>query len=267
MTDGPRHQLGEFLRSRRQRLQPRHVGLPDGSRRRTSGLRREEVAELANISTDWYTRIEQGRPVTPSPETLDALARALRLNEAEHAHLRALAADAPHAATADRCAGTDVPPDVRRVVHSMTQPAYVTGPRWDVLAWNQAADQLFGFSRVPVADRNTLILMFTGESSRKLFGDRWAAEARRMVAQFHATCDLMAGDPTLRDFVRRLTSESADFAEWWEAHEIREIGPGTKWLNRSDGTTIGFGYTTFHPTEDPTLKLVVYNQVPGEADQ
>lgn len=264
MTGGTRHQLGEFLRSRRERLQPRQVGLPSGSRRRTSGLRREEVAELANISTDWYTRIEQGRPVTPSPDTLDALARALCLTDAERLHLHALAADDLRTDTAGHCADTEVPAGVRRVVQAMSQPAYVTGPRWDVLDWNDAADELLGFSRVPDADRNTLVLMFTRASSRKLFGDHWATEAQRMVAQFHTTCDLMAGDPTFHELVQRLTRESAEFSTWWDAHEIRETGPGTKWLSRPDGTTVGFEYTTFHPTEHPTLKVVVYNQVPGD---
>ncbi|MEZ5258791.1 MAG: hypothetical protein R2705_18420 [Ilumatobacteraceae bacterium] len=149
----------------------------------------------------------------------------------------------------------------------MTQPAYVTGRAGTSSREPSRRSTLSDFSRVPVADRNTLILMFTGESSRKLLGDRWAAEGDAWSPSSMRPATWMAGDPTLRDFlVRRLTSESADFAEWWEAHEIREIGPGTKWLNRSDGTTIA-GYTTFHPTEDPTLKLVVYNQVPGEADQ
>ncbi|MBM3664009.1 MAG: helix-turn-helix domain-containing protein [Actinobacteria bacterium] len=195
------------LRSRRQRLQPQHVGLPDGPRRRTTGLRREEVAELASISTDWYTRIEQGRPVTPSPETLDSLARALRLTDTEHAHLRALAAHAD-----GHTPEPEVPDDVRRVVHAMTQPAYVTGPRWEILDWNQAANDLFGFSRVAAADRNTLVLMLTRPVSRELFGDRWAAEAQRMIAQFRATCDLMAGDPTLHELIDRLTRQSPEFA-------------------------------------------------------
>src|ERR1700759_3683637 len=113
--------LGEFLRSRRERLSPEAVGLPDRRRRRTPGLRREEVAELAGIGVDWYIRLEQGRPVTPSVTTVDALARALRLTEPEHAHLRALAADASRRSFRIEHA----PPAIERLVASLPHPAYV----------------------------------------------------------------------------------------------------------------------------------------------
>src|SRR5215468_6909782 len=132
LSSEPRNELGDFLRSRRERLSPMAVGLPIGRRRRTPGLRREEVAELAGIGVDWYVRLEQGRPVSPSVTTVDALARALRLSKAEHAHLRALAR------TSDRRAFVreSVPDPLKRLVESLNQPAYLTGRRWDVLAWN-----------------------------------------------------------------------------------------------------------------------------------
>ncbi len=135
MSDPIRSELGDFLRSRREKLSPQGVGLSSGRRRRTPGLRREEVAELAGIGVDWYIRLEQGRAVTPSVTTVDALAGALRLGKVEHAHLRALARN--H----DRGAFTreTVPDAIRRLVESLDQPAYVTGRRWDVLAWNAAA--------------------------------------------------------------------------------------------------------------------------------
>src|SRR3954469_10730697 len=142
MADPRRVEFGDFLRSRREKLSPKTVGIPSGRRRRTAGLRREEVAELAGIGVDWYIRLEQGRTVSPSVTTIDALARALRLSKAEHAHLRALARDADRSAfTRER-----VPDALRRLVEGLNQPAYVTGRRWDVLAWNAAADEVFGFS-------------------------------------------------------------------------------------------------------------------------
>src|SRR5882724_8416501 len=160
----PSHsELGDFLRSRRERLDPKMVGLPLGRRRRTPGLRREEVAELAGIGVDWYIRLEQGRSVSPSVTTVDALARALRLSKVEHIHLRALTRNADRRAFARET----VPDPIRRIVESLKQPTYVTGRRWDVLAWNKAAEEIFAFSRLPEEDRNILILILTKPATRR----------------------------------------------------------------------------------------------------
>src|SRR5262245_60898948 len=128
LSNEPRNELGDFLRSRRERLTPKAVGLPLGRRRRTPGLRREEVAELAGIGVDWYIRLEQGRSVSPSVTTVDALARALRLSKVEHTHLRALTAGGDRRPFVREV----VPQAVRRTVESLNLPAYVTGRRWDV---------------------------------------------------------------------------------------------------------------------------------------
>src|SRR5690349_4954258 len=175
-------ELGDFLRSRRAKLSPKTVGLPTGRRRRTPGLRREEVAELAGIGVDWYVRLEQGRNVRPSAMTVDALARALRLSKAEHAHLRTLARANPAGAFMRE----SVPDTIQRIIKGVNHPAYVTGRRFDVLAWNRTADDIFAFSRTPEPDRNTLLTMLTRPASRKLFGAGWHDEARRMVALFRA---------------------------------------------------------------------------------
>lgn len=136
-------EFGDFLRSRRTKLTPEAVGLAVGRRRRTPGLRREEVAELANIGVDWYVRLEQGRAVTPSVTTVDALARALRLSKMEHAHLKVLASGKnPRPFVRET-----VPIELRRVVATFRQPAYITGRRWDVLDWNSAASAFFGFEK------------------------------------------------------------------------------------------------------------------------
>src|SRR5689334_16747134 len=172
MADPRRVAFGDFLRSRRERLTPKSVGLASGRRRRTAGLRREEVAELAGIGVDWYIRLEQGRTVNPSVTTVDALARALRLSKAEHAHLRALARDADRRAFAIET----VPDQIRRMIDGLNQPAYLTGRRWDVLAWNAAAEEIFGFGRLAEGDRNVLLLMLTNPKTRAAFGDGWAEE-------------------------------------------------------------------------------------------
>src|SRR5690349_22047169 len=127
--DDSKNQLGDFLRSRRERLTPKAVGLAPGRRRRTPGLRREEVAELAGIGVDWYVRLEQGRSVSPSATTVDALARALRLSKVEHGHLRALTRNSDHR----RFVRETVPEALRHLVERLNQPAYITGRRWDVL--------------------------------------------------------------------------------------------------------------------------------------
>src|SRR5882757_9476456 len=152
MADPRRSELGDFLRSRREKLTPKAVGLPIGRRRRTPGLRREEVAELAGIGVDWYVRLEQGRTVSPSAATIDALARALRLGKAEHKHLKALTQNTDRSAFVPET----VPPAVRRTVERLNLPADVTGRRWDILLWNAAADEIFAFSRLAAGDRNIL---------------------------------------------------------------------------------------------------------------
>src|SRR5580693_7815122 len=148
-----RSELGDFLRSRRERLTPAALGLPDRRRRRAPGLRREEVAELAGIGVDWYVRLEQGRAVRPSVTTIDALARALRLSKVEHAHLRALASGSNRRAFVRET----VPETLRSLVESLNQPAYITGRRWDLLAWNKAAADIFAFDRLAEEDCNILI--------------------------------------------------------------------------------------------------------------
>ena len=146
-------QLGEFLRSRRERLQPEHLGLSDPRRRRTPGLRREEVASLAGISPEWYVKLEQGRSVAPSVATIDALSRALRLNEVERAHLAMLAFGKRRPAYVRET----VPESLLRFVESLPHPAYITGLRWDVLAWNEAAAALLiDFDSREIEDRNIL---------------------------------------------------------------------------------------------------------------
>jgi transcriptional regulator with XRE-family HTH domain len=185
-------ELGDFLRSRREKLTPKAVGLPSvRRRRRTPGLRREEVAELAGIGVDWYVRLEQGRTVSPSAATVDALARALRLGKAEHKHLRALTQNTDRRAFVPET----VPPAVLRTVERLNLPAYVTGRRWDILAWNAAADEIFAFSRLPEGERNVLLNVLTNRTTRRLFGASWEEEARRIVAQFRATHDLWPAIP------------------------------------------------------------------------
>ncbi|MBV8140087.1 MAG: helix-turn-helix domain-containing protein [Deltaproteobacteria bacterium] len=257
MANPNRSELGDFLRSRRERLSPKAVGLPSGRRRRTAGLRREEVAELAGIGVDWYVRLEQGRSVSPSVTTIDALARALRLSKAEHGHLRALTRNAARR----EFSRESVPATVRRVVESLNQPAYIIGRRWDLLAWNAAADEIFAFSRVPEQDRNILIGMLTNSATRRLFGAAWTAEAKRMVAQFRATHDLWADDRAFVALIERLRQGSPEFAMWWRTHDVRGLAAGQKLLSHPKKGSVRFEYASFQANDDPALKLVIYTPV------
>jgi transcriptional regulator with XRE-family HTH domain len=255
MPDPSRSEFGNFLRSRRAKLNPKSVGLPDGRRRRAPGLRREEVAELAGIGVDWYIRLEQGRAVSPSVTTIDALARALRLSKVEHAHLRALASGTNRRAFTREI----VPAALRNLVESLNQPAYITGRRWDVLAWNKAAADIFGFDRLAEDDCNILICVLLYPGSRRLFGSSWAEEARRIVAQFRATHDLWAGDPAFVALLSRLRDGSPEFTEWWEAHDIRGGAGGVKRLRHPKKGLLRLAHASFQANDDPDLKLIIYS--------
>ena len=252
-------ELGDFLRSRRARLSPEAVGLTAGRRRRTPGLRREEVAQLAGIGTDWYIRLEQGRAVSPSATTVDSLSRALRLNPVEQAHLRSLTRNAERRPFTREV----VPEGLNSIVESLNVPAYVTGRRWDVLTWNAAAAEIFAFDRVPKEDRNTLILVLTYPKTRKLFGSSWVDEAKRMVAQFRATHDLWERDPALIELLGRLRAGCREFAAWWASHDVRNNVAGQKNLTHPRKGPLRLKYTSFQANDDPSLKLVIYGPLRG----
>ena len=253
-----RNELGDFLRTRRSKLTPAAVGIADGRRRRTPGLRREEVAELAGIGVDWYVRLEQGRTVTPSATTIDALARAMLLTKAEHAHLRALVKNGDHRPFVRET----VLPAIRWLVESLPHPAYVTGRRWDILAWSPAAVELFGdFLRVPEEDRNILVFMLLDPRARRIFGKGWAAEAKRMIAVFRSTHDLWAADPAFRALHERLLAGCPELASWWDDHDVRGVASGTKTLRNARNVVRRFEHVSFQANDDPALKIVIYTPI------
>lgn len=255
MPETLRTGLGDFLRSRRERLTPETVGLPPGRRRRTPGLRREEVAELAGIGVDWYIRLEQGRTVRPSPTTIEALAHALRLDDTEKTHLRALA----RATARDAFRRESVPATTRRLVENLDQPAYITGRRWDLLAWNTAAADLFtDFDRSADFDRNILVYLLLDPAARRLFGPGWEDQARHTVAQFRAMHDLWAPDPAFTGLSERLRRGCLEFATWWSQHDVDGSGAGRKVLHHPVKGVQAYDYATFQTNEDPALKLTIY---------
>ena len=187
-------ELGDFLRTRRARLAPEDVGLPRGNRRRAPGLRRAEVAQLAGVSVDWYTWLEQGRPITVSTQVLESLVQALHLNANEREHLFFLAHQQPPPERAME------PETVSATLqhfldHQGLSPAFVLGRRWDVVAWNEAARVVFGdFGQMTTLERNAVWRIFTSPTHRQLLVD-WEGDARRVLAQFRASCGRYPGDP------------------------------------------------------------------------
>ncbi len=248
--------FGDFLRSRRTRLDPDKVD-DARQRRRTPGLKREEVAQRAGISAEWYVKLEQGRAVSPSAETLQALGRALRLDAVELAHLRSLAG----AGGRQPFRREEAPNTLRRIITSLPEPAYLTGQRWDVLAWNDAATALFGdFGQLAPENRNILHWMFTDQAATGLFGETWAEEARRMVSLFRAAHDLWPGDTAFVALVDRIRASCLKFDAWWSEHGIGAPVSGIKHLRHPTLGLVRYEYASFQANDDPALKLALYTR-------
>ncbi|HEY2551051.1 MAG TPA: helix-turn-helix transcriptional regulator [Streptosporangiaceae bacterium] len=214
-----RAELGEFLRSRRERITPEDAGLPPGTRRRTSGLRREEVALLAGVGVTWYTWLEQGRPINASTQVLDAVARTLRLDQPEREHLYRLA-DIPEATQpTDEC--QLLAPEIQQILDGLSGlPASVVNERFDLLAWNAAYALLFpGLVRAPKADRNTLWYSFTCPGCCHPYVNR-DEQLGPVVATLRGAYGKHLGEPAWTGFVRRLESASPEFARMWAQHEV-----------------------------------------------
>jgi hypothetical protein len=256
-----RSELADFLRRKRESITPADVGLPNGGRRRTPGLRREEVAQLADVGTTWYTWLEQGRDVRASLEVFEALSRALRLTSAERSHLILLGRGEeppPIKPSAER-----ISPTIRRLVASLgSNPAFVTGMRWDYLAWNRAACALFGdFGQIPRPARNHLWQLFTNPERREMFTD-WAEGSRLAVAKFRADSARHLGDPGFEELIGALKQASPEFCKAWKRHEVAQQGGGRKQIRHPLVGAMVFEHAVFHPTDFPEQRLVLYSPVP-----
>jgi transcriptional regulator with XRE-family HTH domain len=260
--DGRRAELADFLKARRAALQPADVGLPGSGRRRTPGLRREEVATLAGVGTTWYTWLEQGRDVRASLDVYEAISRALKLTPAERSHLILLG-------RGEEAPPSDPPPEriapaLRRLIESLgPNVAYAIGRRWDYLAWNRATCAVFGdFGRLPRPTRNHLWQLFMDPYRRTLLTD-WAAGARLAVAKFRADSARHLGDPAFEQLIEALRQASPEFAKAWKRHEVAQSGQGRKDLRHPEVGLLKFEHAVFHPTEAPDQRLVLYSPVPG----
>jgi transcriptional regulator with XRE-family HTH domain len=265
---GPNHELSDFLRRARASVDPGRVRLPVDVRvRRVPGLRREEVAFLAGVSTDYYTRLEQGRRINPSQSVLDAVARALDLDTAGRAHLINLVA-AGGATPGSPAAGRVPRAGVRQLVDALDgQPALVLGRRSEVLASNAMAHALFtDFGRLPPRERNyTRWLLLSGEA-RELFVD-WAAQARAAVENLRLDVATYSDDPATWELLEELEERSPEFRRWWEEHRVQQRTHGSKRMRHPRAGEFTVDYETLTFPGDPEIRLFVYTTAAGSASR
>jgi len=258
-------ELGDLLRSRRERLQPADVGLPAGTRRRTRGLRREEVAQLASISATYYTVLEQGRDLRPSRQVLDALSVALRLDPTERAHVHELVHGAPPAQPP--AVAESISPAALALVDRLDPgPAYITGRCWDVLAANRAARLLWtDWPALPPEARNMLWWTFTDPGAREILVD-WAGEACVLLGRFRAAAARHPGDPGFGELLERLHAASPEVRAWWPQHDVVPLAPGTKRLRHPVLGELALDYVVLQFADQPEQKLVTFTAT-DPADQ
>ena len=268
-SPGRRDELRAFLRSRRARLSPADVGLPDdGARRRTPGLRREELAALAGVGVSWYTWLEQGRDIHPSPEVLDALARALQLDAAERATLFALArlelplpGGSANISIEDPAAGDELLVSLVNGLHPM--PAYLLGPMTRILAWNRAASALFGSPDHLPPERHALLWMLLVDPGQARDNPGRQDTARNMVGRFRSEYARHVGELAYEQFVAELGQRSPHFTQWWGEHEVNDTQRGTKTVDHPTLGTLRLHHAQTIPTGAPELRLTVYAPADG----
>ncbi|GGR99209.1 DNA-binding protein [Streptomyces humidus] len=260
-----RAELSEFLRTRRARLKPQDVGLPDfGRHRRVPGLRREELAQLAGVSVAYYTRLEQGNGRNVSAEVLDAIARALRLTDAEHAHLTHLAK--PKHKKKQTARSPQARPALRQLLDAMDAvPAYLIGRRSEILAWNRLAAALFGdWGELPAAERNWARLTFLRPDYRDLFVD-WEQKAIDIVCVLRMEAGCYPDDPRLSALVGELSVKSEDFRRLWATHDVKEKNHGVKHMRHPLVGELSLHFEGFRLSDGSDQTLVTYHAEPGSA--
>jgi transcriptional regulator with XRE-family HTH domain len=271
-TDRPVTELGEFLRSRRDRLTPRDAGVRSYGRRRVPGLRREEIAQLAGVSVTYLTRLEQGQSQNASDAVIDALARALQLDPDERAHLFALAHPAP-AKRSRRSRAEVAKPGAEQLLHSMREvPALLLGRFNDVLGWNRLGHRLIAghldfAAPSRVEDRpNHIRMLFLDPHTRALYPD-WEAEAALAVSSLRYVAASYAGDHRLAQVVGDLSMNSPAFASLWAKHTVRLCTSGTKRLHHPEVGELELDYEVLHLPEGNGQRILTHTAKPGSSSE
>ncbi|MRS15927.1 helix-turn-helix domain-containing protein [Enterobacteriaceae bacterium RIT691] len=262
MTILSENPLGDFLRARRLRLDPASFGFVPG-RRRTPGLRREEVAQLANISPTWYTWLEQGRGGAPSREVLNRIAGGLRLTSPERDQLFILAFG--HPPETRLTASVDITPRLQRVLDSFAIPAIIKTATWDVVAWNfPAAVVLKDYGKLPADKRNILRMLFTDEDARQM-QENWEGVAKLIVNAFRADAARVGPSDEIDRLVAELSQLSPAFRAFWQSNDVAGHGEGVKRLYHPQIGAITLEFSTFSVEGRPELTMMVFNPEAGES--
>jgi hypothetical protein len=259
-NESNRHtELGDFLKTRRNKIKPEQLGISPGSRRRTPGLRREEVAQLAGIGLTWCTWLEQGREINVSDSVLDSLSRVFLLTDEERSHLYALANKSlPKLAEA-------VPALNDRVVNFLEKldllscPAYITDNHWNLIRWNKCATIVFGdFGQLPKHEQNSIHLMFCNKDYMSLF-EQWELHAKEMLARFHASYARHIDDPWFNTFIKDMKGRSDSFASWWALYDVNSMTNIIKKVTHHTLGKLTFDFVSFNIFDNQNLSLLVYN--------
>lgn len=265
MSDEQRRQdLADFLRTRRMRISPEQVGLIGGGRRRTPGLRREEVAQLANVGVSWYTLLEQGRDIHPSSEVLHSIADALQLTPPERQHLFLLAGQQHPIDT--YTSDEQVSPALRHVLDALNPvPAYIVGHRWNRLAWNTAAEHIFALSKsMPPYEYNVVWRIFTDSKNRHIYKNPvWEQVAQKVLAEFRADSARYADEEWFQRLIADLHRVSPEFRAWWPRHDVRVISNTLKEMEHPLVGCLSFEHTILQVPTMPELKVMIYTPLPG----
>ncbi len=256
-TSATRHEnlLGDFLKDRRARLDPEAFGF-GSSRRRTPGLRREEVAQRADVSATWYTWLEQGRHGAPSADVLDRLSGALQLTASEREHLFLIARPQP---AIRRVSVSEVTPALQRMLDSLeNNPAIIKSAAWDILAWNRAAAAvLTDYSKLEPADRNILKLLFRDPGIRSR-NPHWESQARAVVATFRLQMARAGCGDTARALVDEMCDTSREFASLWRDNDVDAYGEGIKEIEHPTAGLLALEYSSYAVDGKPDLSLLIY---------
>lgn len=254
-------ELADFLKTRRAKILPSQAGLSPGTRRRTPGLRREEVAQLAGVSITWYTWLEQGRHIRVSAQVLESLSKVLLLDKQERIHLYLLA-NQPLPSDIPEYQGT-VSPVLQHVLDNLIFcPSLVTDQRWNVIAWNKAACLLFGdFHQMNARERNIVWAMFTDDKYKQLFVN-WKLHAKDLLGRFRPTCGQYIDDPWLAQFIYDLKNQSTEFRSWWPLHDIESNSEKRKQLNHPVAGQLDFEVSNFDVSDNSGLKMIIHTPSP-----
>jgi transcriptional regulator with XRE-family HTH domain len=270
MNDNKRRQeLAQFLRTRRERLSPEVAGLSVGSRRRTPGLRREELSLLAGIGVTWYTRLEQGQDIVVSPQVLESLAKVFDLNAAERHHLFVLARE--QVPTDSYPLTSVISPQLQYILDGMGSPAYIINPRWDLMGWNLGMQRLFPnifpfVDTLSMHERNILRAMFSNPLQRTLLNN-WEKEARRVLALFRANADRYVREPWFKSLVAELQQTGPEFREWWAQHDIQSACVGPKEVLHPLLGRMNLQTNTFQAVDSVDLQMIILTAAEAETER